>query len=874
MSKNYTSVYNIKEFLMKQLAPKYWDMNNINHLNVGLLGYTTEMMSTMTDDVSNMVTNYMKEIFPNRAIIPESLYNYASLFQMEDLFAVPAQLDTIIFLLEDEIMKYGTVNDNQIEFTLDALTKVMIEKKQFMLDYDIKIICKNVRGQNIYSAIYDTTFRNDLSGIKNPFVKCKTFTIERKNYIGLFVTLRQVDVREADETIINNDKINMPVIDVRFENQLANFEVFYRPPGARDYTQLKKRLINSPPIKDEFCYYKFKNDNEIEISFTSKDFYFKPSFNSEILVRYYTTTGEDGNFEQYTGEDIRVIPRSNRFQYNNNIISFAMVQSASINGKNKMSLDELRPLIVEKFSTVASYTTENDLKLYFSGLRQNNVNVSFIKKRDDVFERMFGAYILLTDTKGDCVHTNTLIYNANKTDFDIEYEQSDRWILKPGHLFKYADKSLDKVVMIPDKTVNSEDVQDLESDSFVFANPFLMAISKRPGSVGYYINSCNSTHTLDYTYLNMETSLQFICNNVYVKRNSLLGENEYTVTVRLLPSTAFNKEVAIINNTIKVIGVIKDNGVDSCYFNLNYNSYDSDGSYFEFVGKIKTDDYITNTNKMRAMNIKDIRTGEALVKTIPMNQCNISILVFTNVEGEEHMEHQYEHLEMFRNFNLSNVFSLDDVDNRINFISPIGVIRSRLKFLPGETKETFTMDISSTPFVRASYLSKEDSIFYLLDNIRTQHHNLVTIKELITNNYSIDLKFYNTYGRSRTFTIGEQKDLLNELNVKLRLQLAPTPGADSTTLAKDVKITIKNYIETVNETGTNGIYISNLIQVLENQHPEIRYLKFERINNYPTTVQVIESIPITDTFYSPEQKRDFVPEYMNISLDDITINII
>lgn len=874
MSKNYTSIYNIKDFLLNQVAPKYWELDDINHLNVGLLGYTTEISATMTDDVSNMVTNYMKEIFPNRAIIPESLYNYAALFQMEDLFAVPAQLDAVVFLLEDEIIKYGTVNDNQIEFTLDALTKVMIEKKQFMLDYDIKVICKDVRGQKVYSAIYDTTFRNDLSSIKNPFVKCKTFNIERKNYLGLFVTLRQVDVRETDETIINNDKINMPVIDVKFENQLANFEVFYKPPGAKDYTQLKKRLINSPPLKDEFCYYKFKSENELEISFTSKDFYFKPSFNSEILVRYYTTSGESGNFEQYTGDDIRVIPRSNKFQYNNNIISFAMVQSASINGKNKMTLDELRPLIVQMFSTVASYTTENDLKLYFSGLRQNNVNISFIKKRDDVFERMFGAYILLTDNIGDCVHTNTLVYSATTNDFDIEYEQTDRWILKPGHLFEYKGDSLDTVTMIPDKTINTDELPELEKSKFMFANPFLMAISKRPGSIGYYINSCNTSHALDYNYLNMETSIQFICNNIYVKRNALLEENDYSLTVRLLPTTSFNRVNSINKNYIKVIGIVQDNGSESCYFNFDFSSFVAQSGYFEFVGKITTDDYITSTNKMRALNVKDMKDGENIVKTIPMTKCNISILVFTKEETDEHMPHQYEHLEDLADYNLSNIYSLDDEDNRIDFITPIGIIRSRIKFVPGETKESFTMDISSTPFVRAGYLANEESIFYLLNNIRTQYHNLTTIKELITNNYSIDLKFYNTYGRSRTFVVGEQKELLDKLNIKLKLQIAPTPGADTATLINDVKLTIKKYIETVNESGTNGIYISNLIQLLENQYPEIRYLKFDRINEYPTTVQVIESVPITDVFYSSEQKRDFVPEYMNISLEDITINII
>jgi hypothetical protein len=35
--KNYSSIYNIKDFARNIIMPKYWDMSQINDLNAGLL---------------------------------------------------------------------------------------------------------------------------------------------------------------------------------------------------------------------------------------------------------------------------------------------------------------------------------------------------------------------------------------------------------------------------------------------------------------------------------------------------------------------------------------------------------------------------------------------------------------------------------------------------------------------------------------------------------------------------------------------------------------------------------------------------------------------------------------------------------------------
>ena len=82
------------------------------------------------------------------------------------------------------------------------------------------------------------------------------------------------------------------------------------------YTQLQKKILNSRAIKEPFCYYRLKTDNVLEISFTTRENYFKPAFNSEVVVEYYTTNGTAGNFDLYLGDNVEVYRTSEKYENN------------------------------------------------------------------------------------------------------------------------------------------------------------------------------------------------------------------------------------------------------------------------------------------------------------------------------------------------------------------------------------------------------------------------------------------------------------------------------------------------------------------------------------------------------------------------------
>ena len=128
------------------------------------------------------------------------------------------------------------------------------------------------------------------------------------------------------------------------------------------------------------------------------------------------------------------------------------------------------------FSTVGSYTNENDLQLYFDNFNRNfNSDILFLKKRDDIFERLFSAFILLKDNTNEIYSTNTLKLDLTIDDFDSELAQSDIYVMKPGHIFKYKPDSLDTVERV-DRSISPR--ASYNDDYFLFSNPFLIYFSK------------------------------------------------------------------------------------------------------------------------------------------------------------------------------------------------------------------------------------------------------------------------------------------------------------------------------------------------------------------------------------------------------------
>lgn len=938
MARNYSSIYNIKDFVATKLVPKYFDTNDVSEFNLGLLGYTTEMMSTITEDNFNTVSAYMNEIFPNLATMPESIYNYGALFQLGGSIATPSQCVVYLFIAESDIIKHGirnTSNDSW-DFYLDADMIIDVDGIRFKPDYDIYINRKpnpydntNTSNKFIYTVSYvkekyGEPYTNSISDISNQYIKSRVINYNGEKFLQMEVIVHNVEKFYMNENVINSDVINLPTYTIDYEGHLGNFEVFYREPSSTTFVQLKKKLLGTPGNKDEkFCYYKIIDEHRLEISFSSRDGYFYPLYNSEINIEYYTTNGEAGNFDVYTGTNINVYPESKVYDYNKNILIYGIPMTGATGGTDPITSESLKNMVIEKFSTVNSYTNENDLELFFKNLNTNqDSQIHFMKKRDDILRRSFSAYTLLKDKDNIIYDTNTLNlklqYGFNESsgnDFD-ESSTNTVNVIKPGREFVYMDGSLDTLIPF-----------DAESgvidDRFIYSNPFLILCPKDPLTVGFYLNAINSTHSVDYEMddMNHGALVQFISSDIRVHRNPInnTDSDKYRVSITVVPTTTLpypmvvkdytenenqiniapyydselntltfsdgvefnveNRDGVLITHSIKMTLTVygKTRKEVKGYVNMafDYDASDITNNGYVFYAMLETDDevYLTAdddmillTNLLSSDPNVDSASEPSIIERSAVQMKNVILgttTYYTSPTGY-----------VWTNRYLT-------INNPVTLIQPLDIVQGTAKYTVDAFDSNYnttesSLLISSVPMINTQIINDYEKFMNLMSILYQQYNTLSAISKLITTNYSIDLKFYNTYGKSKNFHIIDNKEnpLLDRVNIRIEFDIKTAFGVDADMFNLELKAFIKDYIENINSGGTNSIYISNMIKAIETRFSEIRYMIFRGINENDALTQGIENATTDLSTLTREERISYVPEYLTVGLDDIVINLL
>ena len=259
---------------------------------------------------------------------------------------------------------------------------------------------------------------------------------------------------------------------------------------------------------------------------------------------------------------------------------------------------------------------------------------------------------------------------------------------------------------------------------------------------------------------------------------------------------------------------------------------------------------------------------------IPMTNLKMNIYTFFEYDTGN-TPHTFTHLPGFENTTMTNKYTTEET--RVELVTPLNMLKSHMSWDKEEdTGRTFLL-IKDVPVMKYNdQITQKDMDEFdrFMTLLSSQYDYMREIMNKKVNNYSIDMKFYNTYGRSTNFVVGEDQEKLNFVNCILYLKVYPYIRAEGAQLVTDMKMFIKEYFETVNVNTNDGIFISNLIQQLENTFPQIRYLKFESINGYPSEIQSIENVTVDVSTLSKEDRIDYVPEYLNIELDDIIIELL
>lgn len=445
---------------LEEIAPKYFDFDTSELYMTSQFGYINEVMSTVENDTHHAVSIARREFYPTYAHYLKSFYKMAALQQISYPLANPATATAILILRESDIITYGTLDELSgiHTFILDNSAKFYAGNIPFMLDYPIKITAKEYRSVTklsqlgyVYTARYDKDTNNSLNQSYMKYIKSKVYKNGSETLLLLKVVLRQCTVTKFSQYINASPLISNLSMDFNVGKYMCNFEAFYTEAYQTTAKQLQKLPLNSNPVKNAYCEWQMLDDENLRISFPNNP-YFNPTYNSQLSVDVYTTLGEDGNFERYDGP-LSCRPQSEVYTYNNAIRMTGKIIGSSVGGLSMPSLDDFKQNVIAAYATNRTYTTDSDLQVMFDKTARTTRNrIIFSKKRDDCFERMYNAFLLLKDASGYIIPTNSLTCEFFQDDIEyiaddgstvsrIGYYNDDDIIIKAGTIWRYHDDS-------------------------------------------------------------------------------------------------------------------------------------------------------------------------------------------------------------------------------------------------------------------------------------------------------------------------------------------------------------------------------------------------------------------------------------------------
>lgn len=972
-TRNYTNIASIKEDWINQIAPNYFDMENVNNYQLGIFGYINEVMANATEDAHHAINIARREFYPVAAEFKQSLYKMATLQNIDLPMVTPATTNAILIIPENEIMDRSTYSNGIYTCVIDDSMKIMADNIPFMLDYPIIIISKKSGNRWIHTSHYDITVSNSLNSTNNRYIVNKTIVANGVSYLLLAVSLRQVEVESISEIITKDATIDTATIDFTFNGDLASFEVFYKENDTSEEVQLKKVLRGGLIPQVPFCYYELLDDNLIRLTFP-KNAYFTPLFNSEIRMEVYTSMGENGNFDIFKGSLVCTM-NSERYPNNNTMTVTGQINGSCEGGLSKPTDEEFRREILAAYTTNNTITTSNDLQVYFNSIAEdlaykNRNKIYFIKKRDDALIRLFGAYSLIKDTYDNVVPTNTVNVEIKKSDFaDVEDATVNRITIKPGSIFEYkADEgdsiSHDCVLSTAHSLMDDLDVYD-DNNKFLFTNPFLISITLNPNIIGYYLNSFNVSKPIEYEYVNDNTLSQFIASTLKIDRNAMGGEDFYKFTIFVSPASdmditkivtvpdtispetrednfirakqdgkilslkykdthveatikyiddteetiiassfttksetgkfvnttgytlQFNVGESFIENDVIAIKKVTDLGKlracldfkgllfeNNMYIPMMIEGYEKATNMFELCAYISTNDEINQNAQLIIQH--GIFMNNALENdnvAVPMNRLSVAINVFY-FNDDINFSHKYNEFEYFKNYTLTNTYVHDaeEDSDKIALIQQIDFIRSQISFRDHETNlKDFYIDIDEMPVAKANWCKSYSNFKYLVETMYNNYLKLYEVYFLLENDFGIDFKFFNTYGKAKFFKVGinNDKEILDSVNCSFSFGVYLKSVGSSYVFLEKFKTFVKEYVESINSITSEGqsIYILNMIAEIKSEFPEIGYIEYYGFNKYDHWAQKIEGY--SELQISQLGIRDYIPEFINIqSIED------
>ena len=557
---NYSDDSQIKRYMSEKLAPLVFHNIPLNVLNSGMFSLISEYISQATEQMAFTSSFYLNESFITKAILPNSIYAEAAIFNIGYAFATASHTNILLELKLDDIYKNAVQSsDNSLikEFILDKNTKFNLSNGNvYSLDYDVLIQFQDVQTSSHTATIPSWNVQYTNLNDKNSIATNKNIYIPYRvtdKWLCLFVGVSEY---ERQTYIVPNNMANSIANEDRVitcKNHICGFDIKYvKSDGSYEYLDKDHILPIHSTCKDLKPYIHYIMDNPQSVRFIFQyqgNNYFKPELNSSYEITMYTCHGKAANFTSYDETNQpKVITTGQRYSNNGNVLKAAFVIGASLGGTDIGTTEHVRRKTIEAYNTANVLSTDHDIDEWLKTFYfENLLYPFFFKRRDDPWGRIWSGYLALKDSDNYVFRTNTLHGHIS---YDLLYNNNDNLvgnneiIIPPGWLWKYKPGSRDTVIpyTINKNIIETGKTLTKTNERYMFSNPFGIRIQKAPFAIGYFnpwINQYISTSRINVNPLEYSTAgivSIYHATPMYVHIQRTYVNNFYKLTTYIDPT--------------------------------------------------------------------------------------------------------------------------------------------------------------------------------------------------------------------------------------------------------------------------------------------------------------------------------------------------
>lgn len=411
--------------------------------------------------ISAMTIQAIEEKFPllyaQRAQSMEDLFMHMSDYDYLSLYATPASTTLRMAFpkkyLIDNALKY---NDNYKQVTIPKDTVFMIGKYPFGIYYPINILINNYT--RTFTVVYDTTYSNPLHELNKNIVDKYDITYGSLDYLVIDVPIYQF-ARSTEELII--DRSLGFIKKFTYNNQFYAVRVFnYKNGKYSEMSQSLNQIIYD--TSNPTLLLQVMQDIQ-KLKITIPQIYFdNGDMGSKLFFEFYTTLGPlDIDTTKIAGSNIRVdfaLKNKDTTEYSAILknLPFDTIMTLNgnkiIGGSNAITLETLRKRIIHDNLVHSVPITEDDIAVYLED------NGFYVKKfKDNITQRIYYAYRILTDTDGSIIPSMTLQMRmidsyTDSSKYKGFVNQLDGSItVLPTTLYKYQKETEDAIPLTIDE---------------------------------------------------------------------------------------------------------------------------------------------------------------------------------------------------------------------------------------------------------------------------------------------------------------------------------------------------------------------------------------------------------------------------------------